>query len=628
MAKINVLPSEIFNLIAAGEVVERPASVVKELVENAIDANATEISINIQDGGIKKIRVVDNGCGIEKSEMHKVLLPHATSKIKTKDDLGKIGTLGFRGEALASISAVAKITITSRTKNQELATTLENDANQSIYESGASCGTMVEVMDLFSNVPARAKFLKKPKSEEAEVSNLILRYILAHPNISFKYTADGKTIYSSTGNGLEEAMFAVYGKEATERTIKVDRTFGEAHIYGYIGKPTFSKPNRTYQTLVLNGRYIQNLSVQTAVTNGYGDFLMKRQYPFYVLFLDMPLEEVDVNVHPNKMEVRFSSGINVYPWFFETVVRALHQNDYNPETLSTKQDAEVSRPTINVNFKADHNDSVYISDMKVEKIDNYFESANKLFDNNKVASGPSVFNNQFKQVDNHIINTTSGEVIESAAQNGKTCVVTPQKPQQQISFAFAPEYRIVGKLFNTYLVIEQGNEVLFIDQHAMHERILFDRLKAQIDNNSVAVQPMLIPHIFSTNSLETVFLEEHLQDFAALGFEIEQFGENSFKISAIPAVCCDISLVGFMAAVLSDIKEITMGGASELIRDRLATKACKAAVKGGDDLTKSEIDKLLETMQTENTPLRCPHGRPAVVKVSKNEIEKWFKRIV
>ena len=625
MSKINILPSEVFNLIAAGEVVERPLSIVKELVENSIDAGATQIQIDVKEGGIQSILVKDNGSGIEKEEINKVFLPHATSKIKTADDLSKIGTLGFRGEALASIAAVSKVKITSKTAGSVLATTIYHDnKTETISETGSSEGTIVEVNDLFYCVPARAKFLKKPKTEESEITNIVARYILANPNVAFKYTSDGKIVYQSTGNGLKEAMFSVYGKDATQNTIEVNKTFGNATIHGYIGKPTFSKPNRTYQTLVLNGRYIQNLAVQTAVTTAYGDFLMKRQYPFYVLFIDMPLEDVDVNVHPNKMEVRFSSNINVYPWVFETVVRALHQNDYQPEVLSDlNQFGGISRPIPTVKPQGINQTS---KNEESNSISSYFSAAEKLFDSNKVASSVAFSSEFIKDNSNNIINTKSGEVLQNNEASEFGRVIT--KNEEQISFKFAPSYNVVGKLFNTYLVIEQGNDCYFIDQHAMHERILFERLKNQIDNSSVAIQPMLIPHVFSANAQESQFIEDHISDFASLGFEIEQFGENSYKISSIPALCAEISVGEFMSQVLSNTKEFTVDKTSELIRDKLATKACKAAVKGGYDLTKEEIDKLISDMQTENTPLRCPHGRPSVVKVSKSEIEKWFKRIV
>lgn len=610
--KINILPKEIFNLIAAGEVVERPASVIKELIENSIDAKASDISIYIENGGLKSMKIIDNGTGIEKSEIPKVLLPHSTSKINSIEDLSKIGTLGFRGEALASISAVSDIIITTKTIDDELGTMLTQiqDLPIKIEECGASTGTTVEVLNLFKNIPARAKFLKKPKSEEQEITNLVARYILANPNISFKYMADNKLIYQSYGRGKQDSIFSIYGKETISNLIAIDRKFKDIHIHGYIGKPSFSKPNRTYQTLVLNGRYIQNQVIQTAITNAYGDFLMKRQYPFYVIFIEMPLSDVDVNVHPNKMEVRFSNNINLYPLIFETVVRGLHQLDSEPHTLNIEQTTNEVIKDNNVQnkevFKEDNNHA----------FDNYWNSMQLLYNKESIAQGPNTIMQN--------IDLKTGEVVF----NDHIQQANDNKNIKQAKFAFDIQHRIIGKLFNTYLIIEQGDEAYFIDQHAMHERLLYDKLKEEIENNEITIQPMLIPHIFAVNSLEQNFLEEHKNEFKALGFEIDSFGDNSYKLSSIPSICSDISINEFMSSVLSDIKNFTINTTSEIIKDKLATKACKVAVKAGNDLSDNEIEKLIQMINETNATLRCPHGRPAVIKLKKAEIEKWFKRIV
>ena len=620
MAKINILPKEIFNLIAAGEVVERPSSVVKELVENSIDANATNITIEIQNGGISTIRVIDNGCGIESTEMKKVLMPHATSKIKTKNDLNKIGTLGFRGEALASISAVSNIQITSRTTNSNIATTIIKDENgEQIREDGAPVGTSVQVKELFKYIPARAKFLKKPKLEEAEVTNLVARYILANPKIAITYIADKKEIYKSTGISEEEALFAIYGKEAVQNTLYVDKIYNNIHIHGYIGKPSYSKPNRTYQTLVLNGRYIQNIAIQTAITNAYGDFLMKRQYPFYVIFIDMPIDQVDVNVHPNKMEVRFSNNINLYPIVFETVARALHENDYKPEaSLPPKSNIE---PIDNNTYLTEN-----CTTAKTENnFTNYIDVINKIYRSDKVMDSkfnPNITN--YVNQNKFSIDTTSGEVKVNETNE----INMAQPISKQISFELSNEYKIIGSIFNTYMLVEQGEEILIIDQHAIHERILYDKLKKEIDSNNLSIQPMLIPYIFTTNSQESAFIDDHIKDFEDLGFEVAQLGENRYRLTSIPAVCNGISIGQFVSEILSDLINLRISKTSELIKENIATKACKAAVKGGAMLTNDQIKWLITTMQIDKTPLRCPHGRPAVIKVTKTEIEKWFKRIV
>ena len=324
MAKINVLDSSIYNRIAAGEVVERPASVVKELVENSIDAGATSIIVEIEYGGIRKIKIVDNGCGVEKEYMREAFMPHATSKISSADDLDSIMTLGFRGEALASIASVCHVTMTSKTRDAELGSFIEIEAGKilKMSETGARDGTTMVVSDLFFNVPARAKFLKKPKSEEQEVTNLVSRLMLANPQISFRYIVDGKTIFVTSGKTLKEAMFGVYGKEVLTETLEVKLARDGVKLWGFVGRPSFSKPNRTYQTLMVNGRYVTDQMVSLAVMNAYGDMLMKRKYPFFVLNLELPFTDVDANVHPNKREVRFAYGQKIY-----SLVERVHKSE-------------------------------------------------------------------------------------------------------------------------------------------------------------------------------------------------------------------------------------------------------------------------------------------------------------
>ena len=331
MAKvINVLDSSVYNHIAAGEVVERPASVIKELVENSIDAGATRIDIEIENGGINKIKVSDNGIGIDKQFVKTAFLPHATSKISKIDDLDNILTLGFRGEALASIAAVSKVLMVTKPENQDIASAIEIEGGAVLkeYETGRTTGTTTTISDLFFNVPARKKFLKKDKSEEQEVTALVSRFILANPTIYFSYKADGKTIFSSPGTNLEDAIFSVYGKEAVTETLKVDFSKGDYKVFGFVGRPSFSKPNRTYQTLVINGRYVINSTISAAISNAFGEMLMKRKYPFYVLHMTLPADQIDVNVHPNKLDVRFANNSLVYSLFFEGVGRALSSMDY------------------------------------------------------------------------------------------------------------------------------------------------------------------------------------------------------------------------------------------------------------------------------------------------------------
>ena len=363
MAKINILDSSVYNLIAAGEVVERPASVVKELLENSIDAGSKNITIEIKNGGTTFIQVSDDGNGIDESDFRSAFLPHATSKIKNAEDLETIFTLGFRGEALASIASVSKVTLTSKTEENELGSTMrvEGGIFGEISKVGTQNGTTITVEDLFYCVPARAKFLKKNKSEEQEITNIIIRTILAHPDIHFVYIVDGKKNLSSMGNTKKEAVFSVYGKEAVSETLEVSASREGVSVSGFVGKPTFSKSNRTYQTLIVNGRYVVNMTVQTAVSNAFGDFLMKRQYPFFVLYLNVPVDEIDVNVHPNKLDVKFLKTSLVYSVVFEAVSRALNNMDYIKEidsetnaglsflTMPKKETPKIDKAGVNLN---------------------------------------------------------------------------------------------------------------------------------------------------------------------------------------------------------------------------------------------------------------------------------------
>ncbi|MBQ8211038.1 MAG: DNA mismatch repair endonuclease MutL, partial [Treponema sp.] len=397
MSKINILDPSIYNLIAAGEVVERPVSVVKELVENSIDAGATDITVEIKDGGTTFIQISDNGSGIDESDFKAVFLPHATSKIKIASDLETIGTLGFRGEALASIASVAKVTLTSRTSESELASCLsvEGGVYGEITKIGANVGTTITVKDLFFCVPARAKFLKKNKTEEQEITSIMTRIILAHPEIYFTYIVDGKKNLSSLGSTAKEALFSVYGKSAVAETIEVKASRDGVSVYGFVGKPTFSKSNRTYQTLIVNGRYVVNLTVQTAVTNAYGDFLMKRQYPFFVLYLTVPSDEIDVNVHPNKLDVRFLKTPLIYSVVFEAVSRGLHEMDYVKE----------------------------ISMEKEEKLLQFNDMYQKYTKVDKAGVNLNPFSSNFDKMDSKEKESISGVVLDSIVSNNQDGIV-------------------------------------------------------------------------------------------------------------------------------------------------------------------------------------------------------------
>jgi len=667
MAKINLLDSSIYNLIAAGEVVERPASVIKELVENAIDAGAKNITIEIKDGGISFMQVSDDGSGIEEEDIKSAFLPHATSKIKIASDLDSIATLGFRGEALASIASVAKVKVVSKTESSDVGTSLEVAGGKfgEIKKVASNVGTTMTVEDLFYCVPARAKFLKKPKTEEQEITNIVSRTILAHPDICFNYYVDGKKILSSIGTTKKEALFSIYGNEAVKETLEVKASREGVSVDGFVGKPTYSKSNRTYQTLIINGRYVVNLTVQTAVANAYGDFLMKRQYPFFVLYLSVPVDEIDVNVHPNKLDVKFLKSNLVYSVIFEAVSRALNGMDYIKEietssplkqislpTASVQKSANIDKMGVNLNpFSANldgfsekekNNLTDIVVDSMLQKTisnssvqDNFgtgsrlLEKINdKIIHNDKTAFESSSYENSAKQTS--VFGTfeekqenTSASIVSNRIENN---LEVKQKIKQQ-DFA-SNEIINIGKIFNTYLIIQWGDNIYLIDQHAGHERLRYEKLKAEYETNSIAVQPMLIPYVLTLNSEDCRIVEANLEAIRSVGFDIDEFGDNSYKISAVPVIVDGIDFDKFFSMFLAEKLNKSKITEAELIKDSLMQMACKSAIKGGDDLSKGEIELLLKEMQEQNVVLFCPHGRPIIVRITKNEIEKWFKRIV
>ena len=672
MAKINVLDSSIYNLIAAGEVVERPASVIKELIENSIDAGAKNVTVEIKDGGTMFMQVSDDGSGIEETDFKSAFLPHATSKIKEASDLDSIFTLGFRGEALASIAAVSKVKLVSKTEKDEMGTSLVVEGGKfgDIQKVSSNVGTTITVKDLFFCVPARAKFLKKNKTEEQEITNIINRVVLAHPEIKITYIVDGKKVLSSIGSTEKEAMFSVYGKESVKETLEVFAEREGVSVKGFVGKPTFSKSNRTYQTLIINGRYVINMTVQTAVANAYGDFLMKRQYPFFVLYLTIPVDEIDVNVHPNKLDVKFLKSNLVYSVVFEAVSRALHDMDYVKEidvetntgfafarAVGQKQSSDkIDKAGVNLNpfsfdvqsitseEKEKMSDNV-ISAMLSENdgvVRDNFGLGSKLLEriNDKVSDKDG---STFDYAYNQNLNVETKNELQSNQKSNlqedanSLKVETEQSSFEGFSFEkpktlqtdFAEnEIKIIGKIFNTYLIIEWGENIYLIDQHAGHERIRYDKLKEEYETGNIVVQPMLIPFVLSLNPEDDQILFENLNAIKSVGFDIEEFGDRTYKISAVPTIVSDIDFNKFFSMFLAEKIGKNKITEADIVKDKLMQMACKSAIKGGDDLSKNEVYKLLREMGSKNIVLFCPHGRPVVVRITKIEVEKWFKRIV
>ncbi len=690
MAKINILPSKVYNRIAAGEVVDRPSSVVKELVENSIDAGATEIEIYVEEGGKNLIQVVDNGCGIERDDLQSAFLPHATSKIAQAQDLENIMTLGFRGEAIASISAVSMMRITSKVEGGNCYTlTCDGGELGQIKETTGEKGTTVTVEHLFYHTPVRLGFLKSTKVEETEITTLVSRFVLNRSNIAFTYYVNGKKVLQSFGGGDEEAMACVYGASTLAECYAIDATKHGVRIRGFIGNPNFYKANKSFQSVFLNGRHITNATISAALSNAYSSYLMKRQYPFYVLHIDMPTEIVDVNVHPNKADVRFADNQIVYGCIYsvispvldgqskatEYVVKAPQNTAYTdaeqavpapvepPKQEPKKSLADLAFSYEEAKAEVQENTPLYAArepkstmpPIEEEPLENRpFEWKKPLTWEEQTArhlekikkiqeqfpglhySDPDFYLTEEKAPPAEVKELPFEEEKDKKedvkvnapdwfAENKKYLDIVEGKfGQVEID---VDELTYAGKLFNTYLLYQHKDEVYIVDQHAAHERLIFDKLKEQIENRTVVRQPTFVPFVMELSPFESTFIRDHMRFLDEIGFTVKEPKERHFEISAIPADLRRIDLKSFMHSLLAEMGGYRAIRLEHLIRDKIASAACKAAVKGGMDLTREEIDRLIILMDG-NMGLRCPHGRPIVVKMTKTQIEKMFKRIV
>ncbi len=662
MAKINVLDSSIFNLISAGEVVEKPSSVVKELVENSIDAGATAISVEIKDGGISSIIITDNGSGIDKENMRLAFLPHATSKLSKAEDLDNISTLGFRGEALASIAAVSQITMTSKTSNQSVGNCITLSAGKVIEEGQKAIAqsTSISVENLFFNTPVRKKFLKKPKLEEAGVTAVMNQLALANPDIKFKYTVDKKIIFQTNG-GLEEAVYALYSNEIANALIPFDYTYDKYRLYGYTGAPSIAKHNRNYQTIIINGRVITNSTISTAVSQAYGNRLMTRTFPVFVLNVVMPFDEVDVNVHPTKTDVRFADSHKVFSCVYKAITSALAEQEQailfgksksqnNAEQKENVENVEktlikpsLSENKLNIDNSSDKSigvsevvaDSIF-SDEENKYKDNYrdlIEKQKKVLEEMKyhrelpksnaiAADGVKAFD-----VSAGRINNSNDSTQKVNHQNKKPSFSMESSLMELVESQLESEYKIVGQIFNTYLILECEGKVYFIDQHACHERFIYDGLLKEVNAGNVDIQDMLVPFVLECNNAQYEFFTSMIDNLRQLGFDIEDFGGLSLKVSSVPHILRDINLAMFFDNLFAEKQSVVNLKNSDLIRDKLAQKACKSAIKAGEKLDEKQIRQLLDSMK-EGIPLQCPHGRPAVIVYTRKDFDKLFKRIL
>lgn len=626
---INILDSMIINRISAGEVVESPFSIVKELIDNSIDAGADKISIEIKNGGIDSIIIKDNGKGIEYDDIIKAFLPHATSKISNIDDLNAISTLGFRGEALASISNVTQTKIITKTENQEVAYQMEVNGGNfgEIQPTESAKGTKIQVNNLFFNTPARRKFLRKPKGEESQITNIISRYILAHPEISFTYIADGKTIYQTNGSSLLDAIYCVYGEDVTQNIMPVEKEIGNLKLTGFVSKVGYSKPNTTYQTLIVNKRYVVDEIVSKASYMAFEEYLMTRQFPFYVLNLTMPAIDVDVNVHPSKINIKFANPSQIYDLVYTAIRGAIYDSQNNNHIEKSTAPKFEQEPLIKVDINS-------LKEIEIEPIAKpSLTEANNLKQSN--FSPFSIFDMPTENDSNTIIvpnKTASEPKVKFENFNFTTQDTTkPQnddlKQSQYKDISEVVDFKVLGQLFNEFLVIEHGDKMILLDFHAGHERLNYDKFTKMVESRQLVIQDLLMPYTQKLTSQEVEYLVNLQPKLHELGFTLSKIDDNQIEISAIPMQLKDINLKNFVDDLLHDMGNLRPKFNNE-IRHYLMQKACKSSVKSGMILNEMEINALLKDLDEKNPVLLCPHGRPVLTVVPRTEIEKWFKRIV
>lgn len=596
-----MLSPMVFNRIAAGEVVEKPCSVVKELVENSIDSGATSISVSVERGGLGKIEVTDNGSGIEFDDLKNALLAHATSKISKLEDLDNIGTLGFRGEALSSIASVSEIEIISKTSDCEFGGKIKClfGHMEELTQIASIDGTRISVKNLFHNVPARLKFVRKDKTEENDITNYMARLILANPHISFSYVADGKQVYKHKASDLKTAICDIYGEEIGKDLIEVNQTRGNMTLHGYISRPEIAKANRTYQTLIINGRYVINYMISSAISNVYEDYLMKGKFPLYVLCLDLPHDEVDVNVHPSKLEVKFENSGAIFSLFSDACFHALHETNFTTTPASPVEEIETD------NF-------IKFSAPTVERV-TLGVNEGMSFQNEEKTDENITFNSKTSLLSEIILKQVQGEDKSLYKQDELFRVEEPT--------------RILCTLFDTYILLQKGDDIYLVDQHAAHERLNYDKLKQRLETMTNISQSLVLPVIINVNNQEDNFLQENQQVFEQIGFKIEEYGKCCYRVFEIPFVLAGKDINEYFQDVFKNLNTF-VNKPLDFIKDDLCQKACKSSVKAGNKLTNEEIKILIDSLATNKSTLLCPHGRPIIVKLTRTDIEKWFKRIV
>ncbi len=658
MPEIHVLDSETIDKIAAGEVVERPSSVVKELVENALDAGADAITVEIRDGGISLIRVTDNGCGMEKDQVEKAFLRHATSKIEKAEDLSKIHSLGFRGEALSSIAAVSQVEMITKTAGTLTGVRfcMEGGVANDLQEVGAPEGTTFLVRNLFYNVPVRKKFLKQPPTEGGYVTDLMEHLALSRPDVSFQFVIGSQTRFHTSGNGdLREVIYRIYGREIANALVPIQHEEGGLKVEGYLGKPILVRSNRNFEIYYVNGRFIRSTIVAKAIEEGYKEYLMQHKFPFCVLHFTMDVESVDVNVHPTKMDIRFSDNFMITDFIAASVKDVLVHKEMIPRDRLTdekeimKEDRN-HRDQMNKTPIAEPFERVRKKEDFVREETEYLKEKPKRdsFQNSPVWERLKSVVTPAKQTvqDDFFTETSEIQAEEKKtpeAEFQKQEIAPLEKLQKQdnakpkqldlfeekiLTASKKSEYQLIGQVFDTYWMFQYQDKLCILDQHAAHEKVKYERFMKRYHEKDVLSQILFPPVIVSLSGQEEVVLKECLGTFERMGFEIEEFGGNEYALRSVPVDLYGCGEREMFLAILDELEAGVSKQSPQVVEERIATMACKAAVKGNNRLSFEEADQLIEELLTLDNPYNCPHGRPTIITISKYEMEKKFKRIV
>ena len=643
MAKIQLLDQKTIDNIAAGEVIERPASVVKELVENAVDANANAITVEIKDGGMTLIRVTDNGIGIPKDQVKTAFLRHATSKIRSVEDLLSVSSLGFRGEALSSISAVAQVELVTKTAESfsGVSYKIYGGEEEAFDDIGAPDGTTFLVKNLFYNTPARRKFLKSATTEAGYVEQMMVHIALSHPEISFKFIHNNKNKIYTSGNGkVKDIIYHIYGRDVAGALIPVQAQSEDVKVTGFVAKPYVSRGNRNYESYFINGRYIKSSIIYKAIEEGYRTFTMKHRYPFVCLDFKINQELLDVNVHPTKMEIRFRNGREIYELVVDTVREALLQKDLvqdvlreTPKKKEQPKTKEVKKPEpFEVNRRKE----------ETQKMDQTMKDFAKMRQSQTNQQGHRAKPEGMKQDRLKIESSQTAKKPTYAGLNYNTQKKEfPQYKTDELSsnqmtlredpvfsVQARPDRKILGQLFKTYWLIEYEDQLFIMDQHAAHEKVNYERLMKNFKEKEIYSQRLEPPMVVTVSMMEAEALERYKDAFAGLGFTIESFGGNEYCIREVPANLYGIGERDLFMELLDAVSQENGIMDTEVIASKIATMACKMSIKGNQRVSLMEVEHLLDELMKLENPYQCPHGRPTIIKMSKYEIDKKFKRIV